>query len=299
MSQSVRARRLSEDEGQYLLRLVRRGKHESVRVRRALIVMASASGTTVPVIARLVAADEDTVRDVIHAFNREGLACLGPQWAGGRPRRITDADTTVIVKTATTRTHKLRLPFTYWSIRKLTGYLAGRYGRTNPRWAPARRVRIERERLRQILAARGISFQRTRTWKESHDPDLETNSTASSRSPPGSGTGVSPSTSSDRCRSVPVTAPAGPPDATRIGYVRPTTAPTASATSTAATTWPKTACEASCTNKKAANTPSPHSSPSGKPARTAPRSTSSWTTSPPTPPQPSGPGVVATRLSCV
>ncbi|MFF1613648.1 hypothetical protein ACFVYA_38290 [Amycolatopsis sp. NPDC058278] len=34
-------------------------------------------------------------------------------------------------------------------------------------------VRVGRERLRQILSARGITFQRTRTWKESHDPDLE------------------------------------------------------------------------------------------------------------------------------
>jgi transposase len=173
MSLPVRARRLTSDEGQYLLRLVRRGKHESIRVRRALIVMASASGTTVPAIARLVAADEDTVRDVIHAFNAEGLACLGPRWAGGRPRRITDADTAVIVETATTRPHKLKLPFTHWSIRKLTAYLSGRYGRTNPRWTPARRVRVGRERVRQILHARGITFQRTRTWKESHDPDLE------------------------------------------------------------------------------------------------------------------------------
>ena len=41
-----------------------------------------------PAIARLVAADEDTVRDVIHAFNERGLAALDPQWAGGRPRLI-------------------------------------------------------------------------------------------------------------------------------------------------------------------------------------------------------------------
>ena len=47
-----------------------------MRVRRALIIMASASGTTVPAIARLVAAHEDTVRDVIHAFNERGLAAL-------------------------------------------------------------------------------------------------------------------------------------------------------------------------------------------------------------------------------
>ena len=38
--------------------------------------MASASGTLVPAIARLVAADEDTVRDVIHLFNQKGLAAL-------------------------------------------------------------------------------------------------------------------------------------------------------------------------------------------------------------------------------
>jgi len=35
-------------------------------------------------------------------------------------------------------------------------------------------VAIGRERLRQILHACGISFQRTRTWKESRDPDGDT-----------------------------------------------------------------------------------------------------------------------------
>jgi winged helix-turn helix protein len=78
MAEPVRARRLTDQEGQRLLQIVRRGKHESVRVRRAMIIMASASGTLVPAIARLVAADEDTVRDVIHAFNANGLAALDP-----------------------------------------------------------------------------------------------------------------------------------------------------------------------------------------------------------------------------
>ena len=200
MSQPVRARRLSPDEGQYLLRLVRRGKHESIRVRRALIVMASASGTTVPAIARWVAADEDTVRDVIHAFNREGLACLGPRWAGGRPRRITDADLTVIVKTATTRPRKVGLPFTHWSIRKLAGYLSGRYGRTNPRWAPARRALCESSgndcaRSCMLAASR---FSAPARGRSPTTPNSKPNSTGSSRLPTGSGTGVSPSTSSGR-----------------------------------------------------------------------------------------------------
>jgi transposase len=163
MAEPVRARRLTDQEGQRLQQIVRRGKHGSVRVRRAMMIMASASGTQVPAIARLVAADEDTVRDVIHLFNERGLAALDPRWAGGRPRLISDGDIQVIVAAARTRPEKLGAPFTRWSLRKLAACLAD----------GPRPVIIGRERLRQILHARGISFQRTRTWKESCDPDRE------------------------------------------------------------------------------------------------------------------------------
>jgi transposase len=182
MAEPVRARRLSEDEGRRLQQIVRRGKHGSIRVRRALIIMSSAAGTPVPAIARLVAADEDTVRDVIHAFNERGLAALDPCWAGGRPRLISDEDIAFIVTTATTRPKALGLPFTRWSVRKLVEYLAGSYRNTESgcvpgragRIEPARRVRIGRERLRQVLHDHDVTFQRTRTWKESTDPDFET-----------------------------------------------------------------------------------------------------------------------------
>ena len=83
MAEPVRARRLTDEEGRRLQQIVRRGKHGSVRVRRAMIIMASASGTLVPAIARLVAADEDTVRDVIHLFS-QGPGRAGPS-VGGRP----------------------------------------------------------------------------------------------------------------------------------------------------------------------------------------------------------------------
>ena len=144
--------------------IVRRGKHGSVRVRRALIIMASAAGTPVPAIARLVAADEDTVRDVIHAFNDRGLHALDPRWAGGRPRLISDEDIAFIVATATARPKTLGLPFTRWSVRKLGAYLAGSYQYVEPgrglQRMPARRVRIGRERLRQVLRDNDITFQR-------------------------------------------------------------------------------------------------------------------------------------------
>jgi transposase len=164
MAERVRARRLSDEEGRQLQQIARRGKHGSIRVRRALIIMASASGTPVPAIARLVQADEDTVRQVIHRFNDIGLACLDPNWAGGRPRRISSDQTAYIVATALTRPEKLGLPFTRWSIRKLADYLAAN---------PVRIVEVGRERVRQILRRNKVSFQRTRTWKESTDPDRE------------------------------------------------------------------------------------------------------------------------------
>lgn len=164
MAGPVRARRLTEDEGRRLLRITRRGRHESIRVRRALIIMASASGTPVSSIARLVGAHEDTVRDVIHAFNERGLAALDPRWAGGRPRLISPDDIEFIVATATRRPAKVGKPFTRWSMRKLADHLARN---------PVRPVRIGRERLRQILHEHQVTFQRTRTWKESADPDFD------------------------------------------------------------------------------------------------------------------------------
>lgn len=84
MAPQVKVRRLTEQEGQRLQQIVRRGSTSSVRFRRAMMLLASAGGSTVPVIARLVQADDDTARDVIHRFNEIGLACLNPQWAGGR-----------------------------------------------------------------------------------------------------------------------------------------------------------------------------------------------------------------------
>ena len=85
-----------------------------------MVIMASASGNTVPAIARLVQGDEDAIRQVIHRFNEMGLACLDPQWAGGRPRLISPEDEIFIIATATTRPETLDQPFTRWSLWKLS-----------------------------------------------------------------------------------------------------------------------------------------------------------------------------------
>ncbi|MGW6015595.1 IS630 family transposase [Streptomyces sp. NPDC055210] len=164
MAEPVRVRRLTDLEGQKLQQIVRRGSTSTVRYRRAMMLLASAGGNRVPVIAQLVQADEDTVRDVIHRFNEIGLACLDPQWAGGRPRLLSPDDEDFVVATATTRPTKLDQPFTRWSIRKLAAHLRRVHDRV---------IRIGREALRCLLGRRGITFQRTKTWKESPNPERE------------------------------------------------------------------------------------------------------------------------------
>ena len=125
MAGRVMVRPLSEGEDRELLRAVRGvGRQDAVRLRRALIVRASAGGIAAPLIARVLDADADHVRDVIHAFNANGLTALDPHWGPGPQRRITPTDEAYIVAVAKTRPTKVGQPFTHWSLRKLAGYLA-------------------------------------------------------------------------------------------------------------------------------------------------------------------------------
>lgn len=241
-------RRLTDQEGQKLQQIVRRGSTSSVRYRRAMILLASAGGNRVPVIAKLVQADEDTIRDVIHRFNEIGLACLDPQWAGGRPRLLSHDDEDFVIQTATTRPTRRGQPFTRWSIRKLAAYLRRVHGRV---------IRIGREALRCLLARRGITFQQTKTWKESPDPErdakLDRIEEVLERFP-------------DRVFAFdefgplgfrPPAGRAGPSKASPRGIQRPITAPMGCATSTVATRSATTPCGASTAGRRVPRTPWP------------------------------------------
>ncbi|MET0835780.1 MAG: IS630 family transposase [Thermoleophilaceae bacterium] len=157
----VFVRELSLEEGNRLKRLSRTAKLAAKR-ERALICWASATGQSVPVIARLVGSDESHVRKVIHAFNEHGFSSLDPDYRGGRPRRLTDAERERIVAVAGARPDSLGVPLTRWSLRRLSAHLAAAEG-----------IEISKSHLGRVLAAAGLSFQRTRTWKASPDPDYK------------------------------------------------------------------------------------------------------------------------------
>jgi transposase len=161
-SPSVFVRELLPEEGNRLKRLSRKAASE-VKRERALICWASATRMPVAQIAVLVGTDESHVRKVIHAFNERGFSSLDPEPRGGRPRRITVEQRAGIIAVAGARPDSLGVPATRWSLKRLARYLRER-----------QIVEVSPAHLGRILAAAGLSFQRTRTWKASPDPDYET-----------------------------------------------------------------------------------------------------------------------------
>ncbi|MCW8103206.1 helix-turn-helix domain-containing protein [Streptomyces tauricus] len=78
MAGRVQVREIDDDEGQRLLRIIRRGTGSVVTWRRAQMVLLSAQGMPVARIAEVSFTSDDRVRDVIHNFNTDGFDALLP-----------------------------------------------------------------------------------------------------------------------------------------------------------------------------------------------------------------------------
>ncbi len=123
MADRVRVRDITNDEGNRLLRIVRRGSGSVVKWRRAQIVLWSAQGMDVPQIAPIAFTSEDRVREVLHNFNRDGFASLEPRYGGGRPPKFTLPERQAIKKIALGRPMDYGEPFSTWSLTKLADHL--------------------------------------------------------------------------------------------------------------------------------------------------------------------------------
>ena len=117
MIMCVFVRELTAQEGNKLTRIARRGSN-SVDVRRALVVLASAQRMKVPEISDLYHLSKH-VRNGLRAFNEDGFPSLKPRYGGGRPRTLTQEQRADIVDLAEIPPKTLGLPFTQWSLSKL------------------------------------------------------------------------------------------------------------------------------------------------------------------------------------
>jgi transposase len=156
----VYVRDLSMAEGKRLQKITRTAK-DPIKLRRAIVVLMSAQGQAVSDIVDLMRVDESYVRDVIHAFNERGFDALDPKWSGGRPPAVDESTRQQVVAMAKADPRCLDLPFSVWSLPKLAAHLARE-----------KICSVSRETLRRILREEGVSWQKTKTWKGSNDPEF-------------------------------------------------------------------------------------------------------------------------------
>src|SRR5262249_33277773 len=133
-------------------------------LRRCQILLASARGQTARVIGEALGCDDQTVRNVLHAFNTQGLAALPPR--SSAPPRTPHAPFN-----ATPREQLRPLPHqsprTFGSPTRLwtlpvaaeVAYAEGLTSRL-----------VSGEAIRRALARLGIRWQRAKHWITSPDP---------------------------------------------------------------------------------------------------------------------------------
>jgi transposase len=158
MVHRVQVRPIGNDEGNKLLRIVRRSSGSVVTWRRAQMVLLSAQGMAVPQIAEVTFTSADRVRDVIHNFNADGFDSLRPKYAGGRPPKFTVDQRQEIKKAALSRPTDHGLPFSVWSLSKLADFLVAE-GVVDD---------ISHEGLRTLLREEGVSFPNREDLEDQH-----------------------------------------------------------------------------------------------------------------------------------
>jgi len=168
---SLYTRPIQAEEGQALLRLVHRSKNV-ITCRRAEVVLASVQGMAVQEIVEYYHFHEQYVRKIIRDFNKYGFDALKPKKSTGRPPEFTEEHRSLIIELALTPPQALGLPFTQWSIPKLMEE-AIRRGIVKE---------ISDETIRLMLKENKISYQRTKTWKESNDPEFDAKKNVSKNS---------------------------------------------------------------------------------------------------------------------
>jgi transposase len=173
MTKRLRVRTLRPAERR-VLREKLRTRTLTVRVhQRYRIVAEMAHGHTVAETAERVSCALLTVYHWVHRFNASGFrtfeAATNPK---GRPPILHGDQLRALIDVALSSPLERGLPFATWSVASLTAYCKARG------LLPA----ITDEWVRRLLRREGLTPQRMRTWKTSHDPAFERKKTASAAS---------------------------------------------------------------------------------------------------------------------
>ena len=173
MARRVTLRSLTRGERR-VLRAKLRDLSLSVRIhQRYRIIDAVGHGLGGVAVAERVGCHFTGVYDWVHRFNTSGFATFeqvpNPH---GRPPILHAAQLRTLVEVALSSPAERGLPFSAWSVPKLAAYCRGQ------RVLPP----VTDEWVRRLLRREGLTAQRVRTWKTSHDPAFDQNKRPSARS---------------------------------------------------------------------------------------------------------------------
>lgn len=162
MATRIKLRELTIDEGQALQRQLRHGS-DAVARKRAAVLLASAAGMRPAQIQGIGLAHGSYVRKLIHAFNAQGLSSVANRYGRGHPNKFPAAVQERLKEVVVSPPDQLGLPFGQWSLSKLRQYLISQGVITT----------ISLQHLSWLLRRNGISYQRSKTWKQSPDSAFE------------------------------------------------------------------------------------------------------------------------------
>lgn len=164
MRKPIFVRDLTDDEREQLEEGLR--SSDACAVRRSQIVLASDRRETAPTIARFLGCDDQTVRNVIRAFNARGLEAL--KRGSRRPHNTHpafDAEQAEALRALLHRSpREFDKPSSLWTL-ELAAEVSFEQGLS------ARQV--SGETIRQTLLRLGVKWKRAKHWITSPDPEYE------------------------------------------------------------------------------------------------------------------------------
>lgn len=159
----VYVRRLTSTESQTLTRWLRQSQ-SVIKLRRAEVIAFSGQGMKASEIAEQLDLHPEYVRELIRRFNEDGFEALKPKRRTGRAPALSQEEKSLLIEVATAPPQAFGRPFNQWSLRKLHQFLVEDKKLISS---------VSFGTIRNVLKKRGVSYQRTRTWKHSSDPDYD------------------------------------------------------------------------------------------------------------------------------
>ena len=164
MPKRLLLRRFRRGEKQKLMTKLRDRKLPVWAAHRYLLIGLMRGGLSTLAAARRIGCAKETAYRCLTDFNRSGFRHFERSSnPAGRPSGITRQQVQDLVRIARKRPTDVGLPFTNWSMTKLQDYLLKHqlFPSVSPEW------------LRRLLHRADVSWQHTKTWKHSDDPDFK------------------------------------------------------------------------------------------------------------------------------